>query len=129
MSHETLARLTHNSVLGQLWDWFQCRLAGEQSVDPDAPAPTDPVVIGTGRLRPFEGETNSQFSERVARIKADVLCRALATVEAERARKAEAAAQREAAPQGPTTGLNFVTGEGHPWSVAKLRERPSSLSE
>ena len=47
------------------------------------------VLVSSGRLQPAEDETSEEFAERVARLKADVLRRALAAIDEEREKEEE----------------------------------------
>jgi hypothetical protein len=82
LNHEILPRREDRSPLGQLLGWFR-RRAQAKSWHNDAAAAT-PQLVSSGRLQPREDETSSEFAERVAAIKADVLRRALEAVSVER---------------------------------------------
>ena len=70
-----------SSVLGRVRSWFRVRSV---RLDEDgAPPSAKTTLTSSGRLCPTEDETSGEFDERVARIKADVLRRALAALESE----------------------------------------------
>ena len=79
MGHEILRREDDRSVVGQLLQWFRKQFAAPEATEPEPP----PRLVSSGRLQPKEDETSGEFAERVARIKADVLARALAAIESE----------------------------------------------
>ena len=77
--------------MGQLLRWFRSRVwSGGEA--PPASGP-DQVLVSSGRLQPAEDETSGEFAERVARLKADVLRRALAAIEDERGKEDEPSAE------------------------------------
>ncbi len=67
-----------SSVLGRVRCWFRGRSV--RPAEDDAPPSAETTLTSTGRLCPTEDETSGEFAERVARIKADVLRRALAAL-------------------------------------------------
>ena len=67
-----------SSVLGRVRSWFRGRSV--RPAEDDAPPSAETTLTSTGRLCPTEDETSGEFAERVARIKADVLRRALAAL-------------------------------------------------
>lgn len=79
MDHPIQRREEDVSVVGQLRRWLRNRFGGPSRGGADAQP--EQVLTSTGRLRPNEDETSAEFSERVARIKADVLRRALAAID------------------------------------------------
>jgi hypothetical protein len=82
LDHPIRRRQKDVSAVGQLLRWFRRRVGGGESGSDRRES--DQVVTSTGRLHPGEDETSGEFADRVARIKADVLQRALAAIEAAR---------------------------------------------
>jgi len=78
LGYEILRRQGDRSVLGQLRDWFRRRTPTNSREAP--PTEPEPLVTSNGRLHPQDGETAAEFADRIARIKADVLRRALAAI-------------------------------------------------
>jgi len=129
LGHEilsTLCRTTGHTVLAKIRDWCDSRISRAPAVR--TPAPANHVMLGARPVRPFEDESDADFSERVARIKADMLSRALSASDEERLAKARAAAraaQRAAPASGAEADWVSLEGGRHPWSV---KRRPAPVA-